>query len=325
MNDQTPIADMITLEVKDAHAVFTTSDPKTAAAPTLAKVRAIIDAWECPDVSTLAGRKEIASMAYRIAKAKSAIEKIGKEIADEAKALPKKIDATRRHFETTLDAWRDEVRKPLSDYEIAEDARITAHSHKLQFLADVATGSAGVFAAVLRDKIAKVEAIDPAQGEEFAGEIEIAKAAALTNLRAALAAREKADADAAELEALRKENAERVRLERERVIAEEAATAAAKREREAAEARERQLKADKEAAEQRAVEAAARAKADLEAKARAEEEEARKREANTAHRRKVNKDVVAALIVFAGLKEADAKAVVTAIAKGQISYASIAY
>lgn len=312
MNAETPI-DLVSLEAKDALAIFTTDDPDAALAPTLAKVRAFIDGWTPPDVTTDAGRKEIASMAYKVTRSKGVLEKIGKELAAEAKKVPGRIDATRRHVEKVLDGWRDEVRAPLDAWEKAEKER----KDRMQCILDRATLAPplpGAPADWLRAMIGEIEAINPADGEEFAGEIEIAKGASLASLRTALAARVKAEADAAELEALRKEKAAR-----------DAKEADEKRKRDdeaAAAARAQELK---DAAEKAATAAAAKAKADLEAKQKAEEEAERRRAANAAHRKKINRAAVADLIAKFGLTEVTAIELVTLIAKGEIANVTINY
>jgi len=92
--------------------------------PFLAQIRAEIDAF-VPDVSTKKGRDAIASMAYKVAKSKTALDGLGKELVAELKQIPALIDAERKRMRDTLDAWRDEVRKPVDDWE-AEQAAIEA-------------------------------------------------------------------------------------------------------------------------------------------------------------------------------------------------------
>ena len=311
MNAETPV-ELVSLEPKDALAIFTTDDPETALAPTLAKVRAFIDGWHRPDITTEAGRKEVASMAYKVTRSKGVLEKIGKELAAEAKKVPGRIDATRRHVERVLDAWRDEVRAPLDAWEKAEGERKAKHQ---AVLASLELRPLAVLTAdALMAEIARVSAINPADHEEFAGEIDIARTSALATLDRALETRKQIDADAAELEALRKEKAARDAKEAEekRKRDEEAAAAA----------RAQELK---DAAEKAATAAAAKAKADLEAKQKAEEEAERKRAANTAHRKKINRAAVADLTAKFGLTEATAIELVTLIAKGEIANVTINY
>lgn len=324
MNAETPIADLIEIAPKDALAMFTTDDPAAAMAPIVEKVRAIVGEWENPGIDTPAARKEVASMAYRITRARGAVEKIGKELAAEAKKVPGKIDATRRYIEKTFDAMRDEIRAPLTDWEEKETARIEAHGRTLGAL-EAKCQPDGRTLDELRADLNTVNGIplDDTR-EEFLGEYQILVKKARTFLTGAIAAREKADAEAAELAELRREKAERERIEREADIAAEAARNAEKRAREEAAARERKLVEEKEAAERRAVEAAEKAKADLEAAKRAEDAERAKRERDTAHKRKINRAAVAAL-VEAGLGEESAKAAISLIAKGGVPNVSISY
>lgn len=77
-----------------------------------------------PDLSTDASRKQIASVAAKVAKAKVAIDAAGKQLVDPIKAKAKVIDAERRAYKDALDALKAEVRQPLTDWE-HEQNRIT--------------------------------------------------------------------------------------------------------------------------------------------------------------------------------------------------------
>ena len=79
------------------------------------------------DISTEAGRKEIASLAYKIAKSKTALVKLGKESVDEYQKIIKSVTAERNRGEAALQEIQDNVRKPLTDWENADKARIKAH------------------------------------------------------------------------------------------------------------------------------------------------------------------------------------------------------
>ncbi|MFY0862602.1 hypothetical protein ACA369_25480, partial [Enterobacter kobei] len=78
-----------------------------------------------PDVSTRKGRDAIASMAHKVARSKTYIDNAGKDLVAELKALPKQIDESRRIVRERLDALKDEVRRPLTEWE-AEQERIKA-------------------------------------------------------------------------------------------------------------------------------------------------------------------------------------------------------
>ncbi len=87
--------------------------------PYLQQIRAEIDSF-VPDVSTKKGRDAIASIAHKVARSKTALDNVGKELVAELKEIPKKIDAERKRMRDTLDAWKDEVRAPLNEWEQAE-------------------------------------------------------------------------------------------------------------------------------------------------------------------------------------------------------------
>lgn len=310
---------------------------------TLARVRKEIQEFQA-DVTTAAGRKRIASMAYRISQAKSAIEEVGAAIAKEQKEIPKRIDATRKHAKDTLDAWRGEVRAPLDAWEAAETERINRIKDSIARIQSVIDDRAEKSSESLRtihDQMQRLSPTEDAFGE-YAGAAAELRERALAHLSERIAATEKREADAAELVRLREEKAARERIEREaderaaaaereQRIAREAAErerlraeAAAKAEREAAEARERQLRAEVEAAERRAVEAARKAKDEAEAAIRAEQAAQAAREADKTHKAKINRAALEAL-TGAGIAEDVAKQVIKLIVTGKVPSVAISY
>lgn len=69
------------------------------------------------DVQTPEGRQEITSLGYNIARTKTYIDNIGKELTTEYKEVPKKIDAIRKNARDLLDNLKDEVKKPLDEWQ----------------------------------------------------------------------------------------------------------------------------------------------------------------------------------------------------------------
>ena len=57
--------------------------------PWIAKIRKEVESF-VPDVTTKKGRDAIASIAYKVAKSKTALDNLGKELVSELKELPKK-------------------------------------------------------------------------------------------------------------------------------------------------------------------------------------------------------------------------------------------
>lgn len=328
--------------------------------PYLQQIRAEIDAF-VPDVSTKKGRDAIASIAHKVARSKTALDNVGKELVAELKEIPKKIDAERKRMRDTLDAWKDEVRAPLNEWEQAEADRVARHTDRIDWLRDSATVFAEESSEDIQLRIDQVEAVDVgASLEEFEAEAHRVKASSLATLRGAIAARQKHEAELAAIAKFQAEQAEREQKEREDRIAREAAEqaqreaeqraqaerdAAAKREADAkaaAERRELELKLQAEQAEREKLEAQQRAEqAERDAAERAEraaaserqrqaderarqEAEAKAREADIAHKTAVLTSIKEAFM-GAGVTEEQAKAIINMIRKGEVPSVSITY
>jgi len=328
--------------------------------PYLQQIRAEIDAF-VPDVSTKKGRDAIASIAHKVARSKTALDNVGKELVAELKEIPKKIDAERKRMRDTLDAWKDEVRAPLNEWEQAEADRVARHTDRIDWLRNRDDQATELSTAEIQARIAETEAVEVGpEWEEFEAEAHRVKAATLTTLQLALTKRQAYEAEQAELERLRAEAAQREQKDREERIAREAAEqaqreaeqraqaerdAAAKREADAkaaAERRELELKLQAEQAEREKLEAQQRAEqAERDAAERAEraaaaerqrqtdeqariEAEAKAREADKAHKAAINRAALEAFVA-GGMTEECAKQAVTLIAKRQIPNIQITY
>ncbi|EMB0753467.1 hypothetical protein U7S25_004184, partial [Providencia rettgeri] len=84
------------------------------------------------DLSVAKNRKAFASLAYKVTQTKTAIDKAGKLVVDDLKELPKKVDAARKLFRDELDLLSDDIRKPVTEYELEEKAREEAEALKKQ-------------------------------------------------------------------------------------------------------------------------------------------------------------------------------------------------
>ncbi|MEB5935518.1 hypothetical protein MXL15_25355 [Pseudomonas mosselii] len=215
---------------------------------------------EVPDLTTRKGRERIASLAAKVSKSKTAVEKPGRDYLRRLKEMPKVVEAELREFVTTMDALRDETRRPLTEWEAAEDARIDRHNDRLNWLKTLADDLSELSSLHIKGLIAEAEGIQlGAHWEEFEAEAGAVKDKVLTALRAALTKREAFEAEQAELAQLRAQAEAREKADREAAIAREAAEKA-KRE------------ADERAANERA--AAARREQELLDQAAAQEREA---------------------------------------------------
>ena len=355
------VTDLVVIEKQNAMAVFTTKEQLDPIIEAIEKeARSLV-----PDVSTRKGRDAIASMAHKVARSKTYIDNAGKDLVAELKALPKQIDESRRIVRERLDALKDEVRKPLTEWENAESARKDALQQRLadlRSLADVIDGVGSYLPSVeiqQRIESAKAVALDESW-QEAAAEAGVAKDATIQQLESALIVAKQREHEAAELERLRKEAEEKARLEREENIRREAAERARrdaeakhKAEIEAAARREAEEKARAELAERQRIEAEQRAereKQEAEERARREKEEAvaaerrrleeaesarlaeEQRKAEEEARRAADKEHrrtvnrrVYADLIAQGIPEEFAQKAVLAIAGGKVQDAHIKY
>jgi hypothetical protein len=256
--------------------------------PWLEKIRVKIDEFLAvvPDLKTAKGRKEIASMAYEVARTKTAIENKGKELSAEQKKVPVRIDAERKRVWDILETWQKEVRKPLDDWQAAEDKRVDAHNEKLNWLRCLPLNLASETSAHVLGLIDQAEAVEVGdEWEEFKAEAAGAKDLAIKALRATHAELLRYEADQAELARLRAEAEAQAQRDREAEIA----RAAAERARIEAEQR---AQAERDAAIKREADAKAAAdRRELELKLAAEQAE---RAAAQAAREKIESEQRAA-------------------------------
>lgn len=279
------------------------------------------------DLSTEKGRKAVASMAFKIARTKTAIDDAGKKLNEEARAKINAVDESRRKIRERFDALKDEVRAPLTEWEKEEAERVgkverffarmvecskvslddTAESVKYRY---ESLSLINVQLEVFQSRHTEaVQALDRTLGilkdahDRLTREEE--ERAELARLRAEKeererqeterkAAEERAEAERREAEERKKHEeaeAKRQAEERERIAKE----AAERAEREAAEKIEAERR-ERAAAEQRAKEAEERAAREAEeAKRREEEAEARRqKEAEEAEHRAAQRERQAA-------------------------------
>ena len=355
---ETTQAQLVVIEPTSAVALFTEGEGVEAMLADIRKQATSL----VPDLSTAKGRKEIASIAFSVAKTKTYLDGFGKELTDKYKEIPKRIDANRKLIRDTLDALKDEVRAPLTQYEAAEEARVAALQSRLARLNELgSSASIEIAAADLQVMLNEVEqnALDDTW-QELLPQATVAKELAAKRLGEALAARQKYEAEQAELEQLRQKQAEQDRIDRERLIAEQAAEQARREEenrqrleREAAQHREqeaqRQAQVAQQAAEQarRDSEAAELARQQAEANAarqaeeaathaaeqerqriadeqRLKDEEDARRMADRAHQGRINSAILMDLIGM-GIEEDKAVTLIKHIANNKIAHLTINY
>ncbi|WP_330208873.1 hypothetical protein [Pseudomonas sp. Z13] len=227
---------------------------------------------EVPDLTTVKGRARIASLAATVSKSKKAVETPGRDYLKRLKEMPKVVEAELREFVIKMDSLRDATRKPLTDWEDADQARKDKHVDGIQAMKDFLIFEGAPSADQVGHIIAILELVAINDSwEEFLPEAAQVKDETLAKLRTLHTDRIQYEAEQAELVRLRAEAEAQAQRDRDaeiaRVAAEQARLQAeqqAQAEREAAARREQEL-LDQAAATQRAA-----AQAALDAEAAAE-------------------------------------------------------
>lgn len=320
------VTDLVVIEKSSAMAVFTNNEQLDPIIEKIEKeARSLV-----PDVTTKKGRDAIASMAHKVARSKTYIDNAGKDLVAELKALPKQIDESRRIVRERLDALKDEVRRPLTEWE-AEQERIKAE------------GAAAAKAEEDRKKFESDHEIALLMNDKHDREVAEAKA-------------EEERQRIAHEEELKRQAAEQAKLEAEEKAAVELA-AAKKREEDAIAAKaqvELLAKQERERAEQEAKDAAAKAEAEKKAAIEAEQRQAKeeaarikreaeqkeaarlaeekriadekaKREADVKHRKAVGTEIVNALTANTSISRDQAIEVLKALMDGLVPRTQINY
>ena len=297
-----------------------------------------------PVVTTAKGRKEIASLAAKVARSKTYLDSLGKDFVADLKTRAGRIDAERRQIRDTLDALRDEVRAPLTAWEQAEADRQQRHLAIIDRLADLGKADLSLSARQLQGLM------DTASGilvdetlEEFQDQAQTTKDASLFRLRTLLDAAIAQEAEAARLEAERQAREQAAREERERQIAAAAAARAkaeaeatakrraaeqatrAERERQALQRQLADAKAKAEATARQAQDAARLAQERQAAAERQRQAEEAARQRDREHASQIRREARDSLMQATSLGEAVAALVIKAIHRGVVTHVAIEY
>lgn len=238
-------------------------------------------------------RKELASIAFKVARSKTLIDGKGKDIVEVWKKQSKIVDAKRKEARDFLDALRDEIKMPVTEWE--EEQRRIQEEEKKKEEEEIAA------------RLAEIEAREQAIREKEEAE--------------------RAREEAARIESERIEREKKIAEEAAARAVAEAEERAAK-EKEEIERREREAIKAKEAAERMAKEAEAlaieRERARVNAEKEAEERAQKARDEDKKHRSHVN-NAAANAIAEIGVDAETAKNIVKEIVKGNIPNVSIRY
>jgi len=250
-------------------------------------------AAEVPDVTTKKGRDRIGSLARMVGSSKKAIEEPGRAYLKQLKEAVKPAEEELRRFTRECDTIRDKILAPRTEWD-AEQDRIAAEEQMNAWHAEALEMNA---------------AHDKAAAEKFESDHELAL---LMNKDFD---REREEARA---EAERQRIAHEDEIKRDRIANEQ------RLEREKLEAIEEEQRKAREQADRIKRENDAKEAARLAEEKRIADENAR-RAANVQHRKTINNQAKSSLIASAGLTEEQAIAVITAIAKGEVTAIRITY
>lgn len=331
------VTDLVVIEKSSAMAVFTNNEQLDPIIEKIEKeARSLV-----PDVSTKKGRDAIASMAHKVARSKTYIDNAGKDLVAELKALPKQIDESRRIARERLDALKDEVRRPLTEWEAEQERIAVEKAAKEERLRIEAEEKAALEA--LKKQIEADHEMALLMNDAFDRELAEKKAEAerqriaheeeLKRHAAEQAKREAEEKAAAELAAAKKreEYAIAARAQAE-LLAKQAQERAEQEAKDAAAKAEAEKKAAIEAEQRKAQEEADRIKREAEAKEEARladekriADEKAKREADVKHRKAVGTEIVNALTANTSISRDQAIEVLKALMDGLVPRTQINY
>jgi colicin import membrane protein len=184
------------------------------------------------DISSKANQKAIASTAAKVAKSKTAILEAKRNYTRDEKERLKIVDGEGARAEKFLDALKDEIRKPLTDWEDVQKARMAAHEAAITAMGNLQQWDGALpTSALIKDRLEKLTAYANRPWEEFADKAGKVATTVKHWLHVALEKAEKHEAEQAELAELRKKTAEREQEDRDKRIRQEAADAAVSAER----------------------------------------------------------------------------------------------
>lgn len=294
------------------------------------------------DINIKKNRTALSSLARTVASAKVSIDDTGKSLVEDAKAKIKIVDNNRKNVRDSLDALRDEIRKPVTDWEEAkkaEEAAIEAEKALIKTLSQAIDENGNRKNSIqLREDFEKIS--QRIQSDN--ADIQAAAKDALNQLEQHIQAAEQYEAQQAEIARLEAEKAAREKAEYEAKIAAEAAEKA-KREAEAKAQAERELAERAKIEAQMKAEAAEREKQamqermEAEKKAAAEAErmriEAEQREIQEAeaklaqdieYKRQINREIYNVMI-SCEIEEVAAKAFLLKLQNGEVPHLKICY
>lgn len=161
------------------------------------------------DISNENDREKVRSMAFKVAKTKNALENMGKEFVDQQKKYLKSIDIKRSLLWEQLDGLQKDIRKPLTDFENTEKNRIQEHQDGMESIRKLLYFENEPSVEEIESRIKFCHELEKRDFQEYNEQMRSIATGAQERLSEKLAQVIKAEEDAAELERLRAEKAQR--------------------------------------------------------------------------------------------------------------------
>lgn len=308
-----------------------------------------------PDVTTSSGRDEIRSTAFKITKVKTALAKQALDLTEDWRSKTSAVNKSKTKMVTELEGLADAVRKPLTEWETAEETRTSNCKKLIENLRTLSIVPLGTESSKVQEVLETVQGVElvPAVLGDMLESATYEQRRTIEILTGAIVRLKKEESDRAELKRLQDEAAERKRSDEEKAATETAEREAveqlrlksereetdkkaqadwiekatqeatekaetAAREKAEAEKRETERKHQEElAAEKARSDKLAKDESDRQQRANDEAEAQKKREADQAHRTSV-KTAVKQALMNCGANEETARNIVLALLAGEI-------
>lgn len=284
------------------------------------------------DPKTAIGRAEMRSNAHKVSVSKQVLLKLGRSSVEKHRDIVKGTTVVLSEMEKDLNALRDELKQPAIDWDWNNEARINKIHVKIDQVIAFGERLETLDTVELNKRIDTLDAPIDFNFEEFTDNYEAARFQALDNLTVVLPVAEIREKNAAELKRFQDAeakrlaeqaivDAEKARVERDRLNAVRIKKADALREIET-EKRLKQAKLEERARIKRIADRkTAKAEYDLEI-AKGKEEE---RVANKKHRKNIQYSISSSLQDGWNLVPRDSQEIIQAIESGQIPHLKIQY
>ncbi|PZR36457.1 hypothetical protein [Caulobacter segnis] len=196
-----PAADIVALFEADPKIVLT---DKSKADAFFAAVKTEVEA-HVPDLTTAKGREAIGSIAYKVTRSKTAIDKARLDLTSDLRKEVDRINKVGKEEEARYAALAAAARQPLTDWEAAEKARKARIQAAFDFLQSAPLAQPGDTSERLAARLAQVQAAT--FGDDFEAEhkeaAERLQRIAIDALTTAIERVKQAEKDAADLAAFR--------------------------------------------------------------------------------------------------------------------------